>query len=158
MRLFDRLGPQPGDERLRQRSAIDLSERFVEALGRLAGDPEYGQSTTGREHLGRLRRTRNRVHPMPTLTGDDRVESAPCSLPGFKGRYLDVHSAALRELGHPCVRLDAEYRATGRLKLPRDDARADAHIENESTRAGSHDPLDQDVGIARPRAIITLRV
>lgn len=95
---------------------------------------------------------------MPTLTGDDRVESPASSLPGFKGRHFDVHSAALRELGHPCVRLDTEHLTTGRLKLPRHDASADAHIENDSTRGGSHDALDQDVGIARPRAVITLRV
>jgi hypothetical protein len=95
---------------------------------------------------------------MPTLTGNDRVEPPARSLPGFKGRHLDVHAAALRELGHPCVRLDAEHRATSRLKLPRHDTRADPHIENETTRGGSHDPLDQDVGIARPRTVITLRV
>jgi hypothetical protein len=95
---------------------------------------------------------------MPTLTGDDHVESPARSLPGFKRRHFDVHSAALRELGHPCVRLDAEHRASGRLKLPRHDARADANIENKSTRGGSHDALDQDVGIARPCAVIALRV
>jgi hypothetical protein len=44
------------------------------------------------------------------------------------------------------------------LKLPRHDTRADPHIENETTRGGSHDPLDQDVGIARPRTVITLRI
>ena len=52
--LFDRLGPQPGDERLRQRSAVDLGERFVEAPGRLTCDPEDGQSTMRRQHLGGL--------------------------------------------------------------------------------------------------------
>lgn len=95
---------------------------------------------------------------MPALTADDRVECPACSLPGFKGRDFDVHSAALRELGHPCVRVDSEHLATGRLKLPRHNASADAHIENESSRGGSDDALDQDVGIARPRAVIALRV
>ena len=95
---------------------------------------------------------------MPTLTGDDRVEFPACSLPGLKGRHLDVHSAAPGELGHPCVRLDPEHPATSRVKLPRHDASAQAHIENKPTRGASHDPLDQDVGIARTRAVITLRV
>ena len=56
MRLFNRSGRQPGDQRLRQSPTIDLSEGCVEALRRPARDPEDGQSTTRPQHLGRLRR------------------------------------------------------------------------------------------------------
>ena len=90
---------------------------------------------------------------MPTLTADDRVEGPACGLPGFERRHFDVHSAALRELGHPYVRVDSEHRATGRLKLPRHDARPGVHIENDSARGGSNDALDQGLGIARPHAV-----
>jgi hypothetical protein len=55
-----------------------------------------------------------------------------------------------RELGQPCVRVDAEHLATGRLKLPRHDAGADAHVENEPSKGRSDNALDQYVGIAWP--------
>ena len=63
-----------------------------------------------------------------------------------------------RELGQPCVRVDPEHPAAGRLKLPRHDPSANAHVENEPSRGRSDDALDQDVGIARPGPVITLGI
>ena len=95
---------------------------------------------------------------MPTLRRDDRVEFPACSLPGFEGRHFDLHSRVPRELGQPCVRVDPDHLATGRLKLPRHDASANAHVENEPSRNRSDDALDQDAGIARPGPVITLGI
>ena len=95
---------------------------------------------------------------MPTLPGDDRVEFSACSLPGFEGRHFDLQSAVPRELGQPCIRVDPQHPATGRLKLPRHDASTDAHVENEPSRGRADNPLDQDVGIARPSPVITLGI
>ncbi len=85
---------------------------------------------------------------MPTLPRDDRVEFPACSLPGFKGRHFDLHSGVPRELGQPCVRVNPEHLAIGRLKQPRHDASANAHVENEPSRGRSDDALDQDLGVA----------
>jgi len=156
MRLFHRSSPQTGDERRRQDPAIDLGERFVEARWRLARVPEHRQPTTGPQHVGRLRRPRNRVHPMPTLPRDDHVEFTTLRLPCLERRHLDLHAAAPREPGQPCVRVDPQHLAASRLKLPRHDASTNAYVENESSRGCSDKALDQNNGIARPGAVIAL--
>lgn len=95
---------------------------------------------------------------MPTLSRDECVEFPARGVPVFEGRHFDLHTVVPRELGQPCVRVDPEHLATGRLKLPRNDAGANADVENEPSGGRSDNALDQDVGIARPGPVITLGV
>jgi len=95
---------------------------------------------------------------MPTLPRDERVEFPARGLSVFEGRHFDLHTAVPRELGQPCIRVDPEHLAPGRLKLPRHDAGANAHVENAPSRDRSNDALSQDIGIARPGPVITLGI
>ena len=91
---------------------------------------------------------------MPTLARDDRVECPACGIPGFEARHFDLHAALPRELGQPCVGVDPEHLATGRLKLPRHDASGSADVEDARARGPGDDALDQSRGIARPGPVI----
>ena len=138
--------------------AIDLCEGFLKVRGRLARVPEHGLLTTRTDPFGRLRRPRKRVHPMPALRRDDRVEFPACSIPGFEGRHFDFHSRCAARTRPAVVRVDSEHPTTGRLKLARHDASANPHVENESARDRSENALDQVGGVARPGAVIALGI
>ena len=60
---------------------------------------------------------------------------------------LDLDPGPPREARQPCVRLNPEHWAAGRLKLPGCDAGASADVEEVCSGAGGDDPLHQRAGI-----------
>ena len=115
---------------------------------------ERRESAAGPQHVRRLGRSSDRVHPVPGRAGDDCVEVPAGRVPGFEGRYLDRYPAAPSELGHPGVGLDAGYRTAGCLELPGFDAGAAADVEDVGAGAGGDDPVHQGAGIGRPGAVV----
>jgi hypothetical protein len=95
---------------------------------------------------------------MPALPRDDGVELPPGRLPRVKRRHFDRYSALPCELGQPCVGIDPEHTAPGGLQLPRHDARANAHVENEAAAYPIRDALDQGVGIPRAGPVIAVGI
>ncbi len=107
---------------------------------------------------GSLGRSGDGVHPVPCCAGNDRVEAPAGWVPCLERRYLDVDPGAPGELGHPSVGLHAEDGAAGCLELPSFDAGAAPDVEDVSAGARSDDPVDQDIGIARPGTVIACGV
>jgi hypothetical protein len=138
--------------------AVSSRERLGH-LGRwLEYVPEDRQASVRTQHLGRLRGADDRVHPVPRLGGDQCVERPPGRLPGFEGCHLDPQAAGFREVGHPCIRLDAEHGATGGLELAGRDARAAADVEHVRPRDPGDDTRHQVIGVAGAGPVVALRV
>jgi hypothetical protein len=119
---------------------------------------ERREPASGPQHLRRLGRSGDRVHPVPGGAGDDRVEVAARAVPGFERRHLDLDPAVPGELRHPRVWLDAEHPAAGRLELPGRGAGAAADVDHVGAGAGGDDPVHQSAGIRRPGAVVAFGV
>ncbi|EGJ78889.1 putative methyltransferase type 11 [Streptomyces sp. Tu6071] len=131
----------------------------VDHLGRELGDVmERSQPAAGPEHLGRLGRAGDRVHPVPGGAGDDRVELPPGRLPVLEPGDLDLNAAASCEGGHPLVGFDTEHRAADRLELPSLDAGPGPDVEDVPTGACRDDPVHQGLGIRRSGAVVAFGV
>ena len=138
--------------------AVDLGERLARSGGGCEGVPEHRQPAAGAQHLRRLGRARDRVHPVPGLRGDDRVERAAGRVPVLERRHLDLDPGLPGQLGHPRVGIDAEHPAPGRLEQPGGDAGPAADVEDVAARAGGDDPLHQGTGIAGPGPVVAAGV
>jgi hypothetical protein len=110
------------------------------------------------QHLRRLGRSGNRIHPVPGGPGDDRVELPAGRIPGFQRRDLDIDPGPAREPGHPRVGLDAQHQAPRRLELARLDPRPAADIQDAAPRAGGDDPPHQGIGIGRAGTVVAFGV
>jgi len=143
---------------VRHDPAVDRGEGFRHVGRRLARVPEHGQPAASPQRLRCLGRSRDRVHPVPGLPGDDRIELAAGGIPGFERRHLDLESAPPRQAGHPRVDLDPEHPAAGRLELARGDAGADADVEDAGAGAGGDDPAHHGPGIAGPGPVVAFGV
>jgi hypothetical protein len=133
---------------------VDRDERLRDVGRQLEHVPEQRQPAARPQHLCRLGRSRDRVHPVPSLPGDDGVERPARRVPVLQRRHLDLDPCLPRELGHPPVGLDAEHLAAGRLELPGLDAGAAADVEDVGPGAGGDDPLHHRVGIAGPGPVV----
>ncbi len=131
----------------------------VDQLGRELGDVVEGsESAAGPEHLGRLGRAGDGVHPVPGGACDDRVELPPGRLPVLEPGDLDLDTAPSRKGSHPLVGLDTEHRAAGRLELPGLDAGPGSDVEDVPTGACRDDPVHQGLGIRRSGAVVAFGV
>jgi len=119
---------------------------------------ERRQPAAGPQHLGRLGRARDRIHPVPGRPRDDRVEFPAGCVPGFERRHLDLDSTAPREAGHPGVGLDSEHLAASHLELAGGDASTTADVDDVRPRAGGDDPLHQGVGVKGPGPVVAVGV
>ena len=95
---------------------------------------------------------------MPGLPGDDRVERTAACVPILELVDLDLDAGPPGDLGHPRVRVDAEYPAAGRPVLPCPNTGAAADIQELDAGASGDDTLYQRVGVARPRPVVSFGV
>ena len=116
--------------------------------------PERGQQPTRPQHVSGFGRTGHRVHPVPGLSRDDRIEPPTGGLPSLEGRHFDIDASTACELGHPPVGLDAQHGATSRQELPGFDAGTAADVEHLAPRARGNDPVDQRCRIPRPGPVV----
>jgi hypothetical protein len=93
------------------------------------------------QRLRRLDCAGDRVHPVPGLSGNDRVKRPAGRVPVFECRHLDLDSALPGQISHPGVGIDAEHPAAGRPELPGGDAGPAADVQDVGARAGGDDPL-----------------
>ena len=110
----------PGNERLRQDSAIDLAR----LRGPLAGWPVF-QNTVNRPPGRRLARLR---HPPGPPNANSRRRFG-LSLPG---RHFDLHSLCR---ANSASRASGSTPSTWQPAFPRHDASTNAHVENEPSKA-----------------------
>ncbi len=151
-------GPEAAGRRVRQHPAEDLGERRAQVLRRVEGVPEHRQPAAGAQHRGGLRHARDRVHPVPGLRGDDRVERAADRVPVLELRDLRLGPALPGQLGHPRVGINAEPPAAGRLEQPGGDAGAAPDVEDVASRAGGDDAVHQAGGIGGPGPVVAAGV
>ena len=76
----------------------------------------------------------DRVHPVPGLSGNDRVKRLAGWVPVFECRHLDLDSALPGQISHPGVGIDPQAPGTGRPEQPGGDA------ESRSRRPGRPGP------------------
>ena len=152
-------GPHPGIE---WQPGLDLAvhpgEGRPEVRRQLRRVPEHREPAAGPQHPRRLGRAGDRVHPVPGLGGDDRVEFPAGAVPRLERRDLGLDSASPRQFGHPGVGIDPEHPAASRQELAGRDAGTAADVKHGTPRAGGDDPVDHGPGIAGPGPVITLRV
>ena len=82
----------------------------------------------------------------------------PAGLQVSNGRDLDLDPAAARRLGHPLVDVNTEHTAAGGLELASDDAGSHADVEDLPARELVDQLADERGGVARPGAVVALRV
>ena len=143
-----------GEGRVGQYPAVDRGEGFGQVGRRLEHVPEHGEPSAGPQGLRRLDRSRDGVHPVPGLPGDDRVEIPAGAFPVFELRHLGLHPGPPGEVSHPRVGLDPEHPAAGRLELPGGYAGPAADVQDVGPGAGGDDPVHHGVGVARPDPVV----
>ena len=114
--------------------------------------PVQRQQPVWPQQLCRLAGAQHWVDPVPGLSGDNGIERTTARVPGFEIADLDLDAAAPGDIGHPRVRVDAEYRATGRLVLPCPDAGAAADVQEVHAGTRGDDTL------ARSRPVVPFGV
>jgi hypothetical protein len=135
---------------------VEVGERGGDARRVRERVPEQREATARAQHLGRLVRAEDRVHPVPGRTGDDEVEDPTGRLPALERRDLDLEPGAAGDLGHALVGFDAEHPTSGVGERPGGDAGADADVEDGASGARREDRVDHLVGIARRGSIVPL--
>ena len=155
-------GPAAEERRVGHHPAVDRGEGLGQVGRGLEHVPEHGQPPAGPQRPRRLGRAGHRVHPVPGLPGDDRVEFPAGAVPGLERRHLDLEPVPPRQVGHPRVGLDAEHPAA------RPPGTAGPRCRSRSRRRGTsgpsgaprgrHDPLHQRAGVARPGPVVAVGV
>jgi len=97
-----------------------------------------------------------RARPVPSLAGDDRVESPTVGVPLFELRHLDFEPVAAGKLGHPGAHLDTKHPVSGCLERPGGNTRTDTDIQQVKSRAVGDDPLNHGLGVAGSGAVVAL--
>src|ERR1700731_1323846 len=120
--------------------------------------PIHRQQPVWPQHLCSFAGAPHGVDPMPGLAGDDRVERTAACVPIFEFADLDLDPGPPGDLGHPRVGVNAEHRAAGRPILPCSDSGTAADIQKFDAGARGDDTLYQDVGVARPRPVVSFGV
>ena len=146
--------PAVHGRRVRRDPAEGRAHRLVQLGRRQERVPEHGQPPARAQRLCRLGRARHRIHPVPGLPGDDRVEMTARRIPGLDRGYLDLDSAAPGLVGHPPVGINPEHLAAGRLEQPGGDAGPAADVEKARAGADGDDPVHQGVRVAGPGAVV----